>query len=398
MGTTLEQQLQQDGLDFLGSNHLDDVGKRELGRRLKARAKRAAKLEAELVRVREWAEQGERLREAVTDHGFYSSSNWRTLMVWANREGRGILANRCAAIANALEVEEQEAPAESDQGTENTEESAMSEGGEVTMQDDLKRGSEVASEEARQELLSMIRRHLAEVCYNANALADELEYAQSELVAELLGREPNRISGDSAVKQFKLIRSRLGRAQRRIAEMRNRCAAIADALEAQEAETGTETEPPEGEGDSTADLDDVANEIMLSDMERRGVIPPLEVPSEQEADAKQPCPHEQAEWDDSRAVWVYESRSHEIEYASEPSTPCHVCGKPLPPKPVEFLTWEECWERLPASVCIDRHPDGSYWAYGRDDDDWSTYQATGQSVLAALRALVAVMEEAKHGD
>jgi len=173
--------------------------------------------------------------------------------------------------------------------------------------------------------------------------------------------------------------------------------AIANALEVEETEKGAETEPPEEEGDSTADLDDLVYGMILDDMEERGVIPPLEVPSEQEADAEQPCPHEQAEWAKARqgrpAGWVMPLSEQLEEFLGGPGEDCPICGKPLPPKPAELLTWEECWERLPASVCIDHHPDGSYWAYGRDDDDWSTYQATGQSVLAALRALVEAVEE-----
>ncbi len=49
MDVTLEQQLRRDAIDFLESEHLNNVAKIELERRLNARAERAAKLEAALA-------------------------------------------------------------------------------------------------------------------------------------------------------------------------------------------------------------------------------------------------------------------------------------------------------------------------------------------------------------
>jgi len=157
---------------------------------------------------------------------------------------------------------------------------------------------------------------------------------------------------------------------------------IADALEVEERQ-----------GDSTADPDDLANEIILDDMEERGVIPPVEVPSEQEADAEQPCPHEKAEWDELPG-WPggwWEAR-RKFFYGA-PGAACNACGKPLPPKPAELLTWEECWERLPEEgYFVQQSASGRYLAGGM------THTEYGDTPLGALRALVAAVEEAEDAD
>jgi len=254
----------------------DDCGKWRATRiqSLVARARaRIIDLTAHLAKTREQAEQGERLREAVTGQGFYGSSEWRTLMEWANKEGRGILANRCAAIADALEPEK--------------------------------------------------------------------------------------------------------------------------------TETSTETEPPE---------EDLVYGMILDDMEERGVIPPLEVPSEQEADAEQPCPHEKAEW--RKGAIASEDGFHRIvegwfgddgDYLGGAGEECRVCRKPLPPKPARFLGEDDCWERLAPKGQISVKTSGWHpyeacivWPPNRSGGRPLPTCRYGETRLEALRALVAAVEEGER--
>ena len=76
----------------------------EIGREL-VRKRQAA--EEELAALRPRAERGERLRDAATADGLFLAHSWRHFVDIAVRAGDAALAQRCMAIAAALDEEEE---------------------------------------------------------------------------------------------------------------------------------------------------------------------------------------------------------------------------------------------------------------------------------------------------
>lgn len=115
------------------------------------------------------------------------------------------------------------------------------------------------------------------------------------------------------------------------------------------------------------------------------------------SDDQKPCPHKIAEWhtwhtdDEAGEGWVYSSRDGSTTYSGGPGDDCSLCGKPLPPKPAEHLTSEECTERLPNVFQMSRCYNLLYDARAYFDGQWICVEQL-ESELAAKRALVTAVE------